>query len=239
MIARFIERKAIHISLLFSSKVKAVEVRPIISAEHGYGGSSLSLALGRAVFLTTALIIQLTVTPLAALANEAAGGAHGGGGIPTDLYWSVANFLLFVGLLVFFLRGKIVSLFASRLQTYNEAIQRAQIAKQEAEKKRQVIADRLAKMESGSTETLKTAKLEAEELKARLVGEANTQATRLESDAQQTIRIELESAKLKLRQGLLDQSVGLSSKLLSEKIAEADQRRLQTEFVKKIEVVQP
>ena len=129
--------------------------------------------------------------------------------------------------------------FSRRGTNYRDAIKRAKAAKAEAETKRREIQERLTKLESTRDQSIEQARAEAAALRAQIIEEAKTLAAKLKTDAEQTAAVELERAKVALRRELLDQSVLLATKLLSDKdkLQEQDQKRLQSEFVEKIQVV--
>ncbi len=181
------------------------------------------------------LVLLLTL-PLALTALAAAGGEHHDG-IPTVLWLQVVNFGLYVALLFYLLRKPVRSFFEGRVENYNSALKRAEAQKHEAESKRREIQERLTKLESTSAQSIAEARAEAEALRQRVLVEARELSEKLRAEAQRTAQIELERAKFALRQEMLSQSVQLATKILADKIQEQDQKRLQTEFVEKIQVV--
>ncbi|HRK06342.1 MAG TPA: ATP synthase F0 subunit B [Pseudobdellovibrionaceae bacterium] len=181
------------------------------------------------------LVILLSL-PLALTAFAAGSGDHHGG-IPTVLWLQVVNFVLYVGLLVYLLRKPVRSFFEGRVENYNSALKRAEAQKREAETKRREIQERLTRLESTSAQSIAEARAEAEALRQRVLVEAKELSEKLRAEAQRTAQIELERAKFALRQEMLSQSVQLASKILADKIQEPDQKRLQSEFVEKIQVV--
>jgi F-type H+-transporting ATPase subunit b len=181
------------------------------------------------------LVILLSL-PLALTAFAAGSGDHGGG-VPTVLWLQVVNFVLYVGLLVYLLRKPVRSFFEGRVENYNSALKRAEAQKREAETKRREIQERLTRLESTSAQSIAEARAEAEALRQRVLAEAKELSEKLRAEAQRTAQIELERAKFALRQEMLSQSVQLASKILADKIQEPDQKRLQSEFVEKIQVV--
>lgn len=181
-------------------------------------------------------LVILISLPMALTAFAGGAGDHHGG-IPTVLWLQVVNFVLYVGLLVYLLRKPVRSFFEGRVENYNSALKRAEAQKREAETKRREIQERLTRLESTSAQSIAEAKAEAEALRQRVLVEAKELSEKLRAEAQRTAQIELERAKFALRQEMLSQSVQLASKILADKIQEPDQKRLQSEFVEKIQVV--
>ena len=184
------------------------------------------------------LSLPLTLVPVFAFGSE--GGGHGGGhdGIPADFYWSLLNFTLYALLLFFLLRGKVVAAFQERSAAFFAAANKAKAAKDEAEAQRRAIADRIRTLEATAEDSMKRARQEAEGIKQRTLADADLVAQNLEKEAQRTIGIELEKARAQLKAEILDQSIQVSRKLLTDKMAANDQQRLQSEFLQKIEVGQ-
>jgi len=181
------------------------------------------------------VLVTLLLADLA-VAEEAGEAAHHAVEIPTSLTFQFINFVLYAALLVWFLRKPVKNYFADRESAFNQALVKAKHAKEEAEKNKREVADRLAKLQSSADQSVREAKADAETLKAKIIAEAQDMAKRMREEAQRSATMEIERAKNELREDLLNQSVALSKKILSEKMAEPDQKRLQTEFVDKIGV---
>lgn len=181
--------------------------------------------------------VLLILTLGAAQVAVAAGAAHGEAGIPASVMWQAINFALFVGLLWFLLRKKVPAYFAERAANFNLALAKAEKARQEAEEQKRVIEARLQALQSSADQSVAQAKLDAEELRQKIVREAQEISVRIIEDARHTAEIELQRAKSELREEVLSQAMVAAKKILSEKIADTDQKRLQSEFVEKIQVV--
>lgn len=154
-----------------------------------------------------------------------------------NIFVQAFNLFLLVALLTYLLRKTVKQHFAQRAQEYKELVDRAENARQEAEKTNRNIKDKLAKLEAGAKENVTRAGQEAENLRARLLKEAKTLGQKLAQDAQRTAVIELEKAKAELRNELLEQALHSSSENLKRSLGTTDQKKLQNEFVEKIELV--
>ncbi len=183
--------------------------------------------------MTKSILLALAILAAPMVVFAAGGEAHGEG-IPTVLWFQVINFAIFVGLLFYFLRKPIRNAFSTREQSYNQAVMRGETARKEAERKKQEIQERLAKLESTSAASIESARAESAALMQQIQKEAQELAQRLRNEASLSAGLEIERAKHELREELLTQAVALSKKVLEEKMAEPDQKRLQTEFVDKI-----
>lgn len=186
------------------------------------------------LYLSTAVLCSALVPTLALAASAGSEGHHG---IPESLTYSAINFGLYVVLLFFLLRKPVRNYFKSRKESFSQALIKAEAARNEAEARKKEINDRLQRLESSSDESIAQARAEAAALRARILQDAEAVSRNLRAEAQRTAQVEIERAKNELREELLSQAVALSRKMLVDKMAEPDQKRLQTEFVDKIQVV--
>ena len=176
-------------------------------------------------------------------AHHASAAAHEAGHhAPVVIPWmnigvQVFNLVLLFSLLIYLLRKGVKAHFAHRATDYQQLVQRAQTAKDEAERGRQEIQNRLNKLESGAEEGLAQARRDAAELKLKLQAEAKELSVKLEADAKRTTQVELEKAKDELRRELLESALQASSNTLRTSLSSGEQKRLQDAFAKKIQVV--
>lgn len=193
-----------------------------------------SMSLGQALIALSVLAL-----PLITLAQEASehAGTHEGsheGGLPTVVYLQAINFVMYAGLIVYFARKPIREYFSGRREKFNAALNKAAEAKAQAEAQKRQVQTKIDELTRTSQAELARAKSEAAELQTRILKEAEEISAHLKSEANRSATYEIERAKNELRESMLTQAVAFSSKLLKEKIAEGDQKRLQTEFVDKI-----
>lgn len=183
------------------------------------------------------IAIAVLALPLITLAQEheaAHEGAHEASGLPTVVYLQAINFVMYAGLLVYFMRKPVREYFSGRKEKFNAALNKAAAAKQEAEAQKRDVQTRIEELTRTSQAELARAKSEASDLQARILKEAQDISAHLKNEANRTASFEIDRAKNELRENMLSEAVAFSSKLLKEKIAEGDQKRLQTEFVDKI-----
>lgn len=158
--------------------------------------------------------------------------------IPWDnIFVQAFNFVFLFGVLAFFLRKPLKAHFAQRAQTYQELVDRAEAARKEAEQTHHAIKERLTKLESSAEQSVERARSEAAELRSRMLQEAKMLAQKLEQEAQRTAMHELEKAKAELRKELLQKALANSEETLKKSLGTNEQKKLQNEFVQKIEVV--
>ncbi len=159
------------------------------------------------------------------------------GGLPTVVILQFVNFFLYVGLVVYFARKPIVEYFKNRRAKFDVALKRADAARAEATAKRAETQTRLAKLESSRDESIQQARKDAVALRAQIVEEARSLSAKLQQDAQKTAELEVDRAKAMLREDLVNQSVAMAQRILSDrtKVQDQDQKRLQDEFVEKVD----
>lgn len=184
----------------------------------------------------------ITIFGITLLSQLALGEEHPHGGeegIPWHLITSQAvNFGLLVGILFFVGRKAVVQHFAERKKTYLELVEKADSAQREAEKTKQHISERLQALESSTKQSLVQAQSEAKELEQRILTEAKEIAAKLQDEAQRNAQQTLDRARLDLREEMLATALKAAKQALEEKVGGADQKKLQSEFVEKIQVVQ-
>lgn len=171
----------------------------------------------------------------------ASDGAHGGE--PHGIPWmSIAaqcfNLGILLAALIFALRKTATKYFAERRSVYTDLVSRADRAREEAERNRAQIAARLNDLEKTSRQSLDQVAAEAYELKERLITEAKALALKMKAEAERAVQVEVEKARHQLRDEMLNLSVEAARQALKEQIGGPEQKKLQKEFVDKIQVVQ-
>ncbi len=180
----------------------------------------------------------ITLAAILFVSNNAFAAAGGDHGVPwAFIGHQTFNFVAVCVILYFLLRNKIKGHFAERQKNFSDLITKAERAKQAADESRKEIADRLNKLQASADEDLKKARQEAEAMKQKIVQEAKQMAAQLEAEAHKNVSIELERAKLILRQDLLKAALEETKNTLQSKLSGNEQKRLKDEFVEKIQVV--
>lgn len=182
------------------------------------------------------VLIGFSATALASGGGHAA--AEGDHGIPWhSIFVQAANLGGLLLLLGFILRKTVASFFSERRQVYLDLVQKADSAKLEAEQNRREIASRIENLAATTEQSLRQASAEAGELRNRILMEAKELSEKLKKDTDRSVEVELEKAKFELRKSMLEMAVDAARKTLQEKVGGAEQKRLQDEFVDKIQVV--
>jgi F-type H+-transporting ATPase subunit b len=172
-----------------------------------------------------------------------ASGDQGGHGSPIEVprvvLYQLINVVVLFAALVYFLKGTVVKFYADRKANYLAAAQRSQTAREEAEKQFIDIKHKLSQLESSEDESLSRAKAEATDMRRSLIKEAQEAAARIKNEAEQTAKIEIQKAQTHLREQLLKDSLAAARAILSKDIGSADHQKLQSEFVNKVQAVNP
>ncbi len=181
------------------------------------------------------LFTLIVFLPIYAIAAPAGGDPHA---VPwTTIGVQAFNFLLLFSLLFYVLKGIVVSHFKERKRSYIDLVGRAEAAKKEAEANHKEISARLAELETSAKENAMRAQKEADQLKSNLLKEADEVSQKLREEAKKTAEIEIQKAKNEIQAYALSQAIEAAKNKLSSEASQDDQNRLQTEFIKKIQLV--
>jgi F-type H+-transporting ATPase subunit b len=179
----------------------------------------------------TIILITLLISTLAM--------AAGGEGVPVKLVWhQTFNVVLMMGALVWFLKKPLGEHFKQRRELFSAAAAKADEARALAEKERVEIQTRLNKLESTSSESITRARAEAVDYKNSLIKEAQEIATRIKSDAEAAARLEVQKARVAIRDEIVRESLKMTRSSLVAQVSPEDHERLQSRFVEQLQVVQ-
>lgn len=149
----------------------------------------------------------------------------------------VLNFLLFVGVLVFFLRPKVIAFFRMRAESFVAAKKRADELKKNAAENKKIMEEKLRDLENSRQATISNARNEAERLRQQIVREAEEMVVKIKDEAERSVQNEMQRARQELRTTLLTEAIDAAKKQVAKNLSDLDQRRLQGEFVEKIQAV--
>ncbi len=149
----------------------------------------------------------------------------------TELGWPLVNFLLFVGLLVWQLRGPIREFFRARTERLRDELAAGERARKEAEALRAQLAKDLADLPATrdrlKADVLATAGRERDQM----IAQGKETAERIRNDAKLLAAQELATARRALRQELVDDVVREGARLVQGALGSQDQERFVREFV--------
>jgi F0F1-type ATP synthase membrane subunit b/b' len=181
----------------------------------------------------------ITIILLAAslgLANEHAATE---GMFPTVFWTQVINFVPFVFILCalnwYFEISK--KYFIHKKEQFLTQQKLADEALRIAKGKRDDVQARLTKLINTTGQSIKSTHQEGEMYKAKLVNDAEAVHNRLTTELRLTQTAEVKNAVAALKDKLVNDAIGEARSLIKTQVAESDLKRLQKEFVEKIQVV--
>ncbi len=172
--------------------------------------------------------------PLALLAEE--GAEHAGKvlGIPGWI-WQLANLVLFLGVLVYFVARPLTEAFRKRQLEVGERLKEARERRADAARFEAEIHDRMMRLEREIVEIRAEGAAEGESEKRALLARADQEAERVRREAQAEIERRLTFAKEELRRTAGDLVAAAARERVSREITEEDRRRLLEDSVEQME----
>jgi F-type H+-transporting ATPase subunit b len=185
----------------------------------------------------------LMLISTAALAAEQASEhaiEHHETGIPTaTIFWQAFNLFFVILIVIYATRKSLPEFYRQRQAGYVASAKKAEQAQFEAEKHLLDIKHKLEHLNTSYDESVARAHAEAADLRKQLIADAQEQARRVRTEAEITVKVEMQKAQRDLREHFVKDSISMARKVLSQDIASADHQKLQTEFTKNIEAVSP
>lgn len=168
----------------------------------------------------------------------ASSGEHHEDGVPRVVFYQAINVFIIFGSIVYFGRTKIVAFFNSRKNQFLQAQEKAQLSLRKAELEYTEVKSSLDKLKLTRAESISKAKTDANDMRTQMIQEAHSLVTKIKAEAQVTAKLELERAKSQLKEQIIKEAFELSKRDLSSKATFDDQRKLQEDFISKVQVVQ-
>ncbi|MBE7415507.1 MAG: ATP synthase F0 subunit B [Deltaproteobacteria bacterium] len=152
--------------------------------------------------------------------------AAGGGDNGSGMVWKVANFIV-LAIGVYLVWTKVVNkLLDKRSSEIKTAIEEAQAAKDEAERKAAEYRAKLGLLDARIAEIHNELRAEGESERERIIAEAGKSAERLKEQAKAAAEQEIKKAKIEIREEAARAAVGLAEEILKKEFTPADQDRL-------------
>ena len=148
-----------------------------------------------------------------------------------DLLWPTLNFIIFVAVLIRFLRAPAVEYFRSRTARLREALQAGARARAEAEAMRATLARDVANLPALRAQLLADLRATAERECEGLLERGRSAAERIRTDARLLADHEFAVARSALRADVIDEAVLQATALVRQAIRPEDQERFVREFV--------
>jgi F-type H+-transporting ATPase subunit b len=183
------------------------------------------------------LAVLAFALPAVAAASEGAVHEHGA---PTPeqlklLAFTIANFAIFVYLMVRFARTPLRDFLSGRRREVVAAMAEAARLKEEAERLKREYEAKSAQLEKARAELIAEVKAIAEADRDRALAEAKDAAERMRRDADRTARSDLERAKEELRAEAARLAQELAAEEVRRRLTEQDKQRLLSEFLARVQ----
>ncbi|HUP62328.1 MAG TPA: hypothetical protein VNA69_18125 [Thermoanaerobaculia bacterium] len=154
-------------------------------------------------------------------------------GIPSWIL-KLANMLLFIGALVYFIRKPIATAMANRSEAIRRAAEEAKERRVKADQMAAGIQARLAAIETEVKAIHERAVAEGERQKRELISAAEAEAQKILQTARNEVDNRLKHARHELTEFAGQLAAQRAEQILSEKITEDDQKRLFQESLKQV-----
>jgi ATP synthase F0 subunit b len=171
--------------------------------------------------------------PLQSLAQE--GAEHAGKvlGIPEWL-WQLANMVLFLGVLVYFIARPLAEAFRKRQVDVEERLKLARERRAEAARFEAEIHERMTRLEREVAQIGARGAADGEAERQALLDRASQESQRILQGSQEEIQRRLAAAKTQLRATASDLAASAATAILSREITGEDRRRLLTDSVSRL-----
>ena len=160
-----------------------------------------------------------------------------GGGGPTlsvDGFYAI-DFLVYVGILVFLLKKPTQAFLQSRRANLTKDIEEARKMREEAQARLKEYDARLGSLEEEIQGILDDARAAGEKERQRIMVEASKAAERMRLDAQERLAQETRKLQLELKQRMVDMSVDIAERIISEQISDTHRRNMVGDYIADLE----
>ncbi|MBS0014557.1 MAG: ATP synthase F0 subunit B [Desulfobacterales bacterium] len=161
-------------------------------------------------------------------------GDHGGTGwVATDTY-RVLNFIALALILFFVLKKPVKQFLGDRVRVIREQLDDLETQKQETEKKLAEYNDRLSALSQEAEQIIDQYRQQGENLKEKILQEAQSAAGKLEQQARRNIEMEFAQAKLQLETEVFEKAIEKAEEKLKQVTTPEDQEKLVQEYLNKV-----
>ncbi|MBN1831138.1 MAG: ATP synthase F0 subunit B [Deltaproteobacteria bacterium] len=168
-------------------------------------------------------------------------GAHGEGHIADrtadliDLLSRFVNFtILLVVLVVVVKKFRVKDMLTARIDEIRQRLDDLKKEKEETESKYQEAERKLREFESEKQDIIEQYRKEGEAERDRIIAEAQKRSSQILKQAELTIQQEMQSAKKRMREGVVELAAQRAGEIMAKEMTEKDQDRLVNEFIKKV-----
>lgn len=155
--------------------------------------------------------------------------------IPANVYFSIINFVLFVGLMVFVLRKPAAAYLQARRAAFEAMLKDAQQARIDAEKKLANYETRMAHVEMEMAALKRLAQEDGERDRVEIVAQAKSYAAKMANDTERMIAQELRRSKELLKGTTIDLAIVIAERMLREQMTPAEHARLMKNYIQQLD----
>ena len=194
----------------------------------------LEKAKGKSLLMAACtLVISVAFCGLA-FASGGEGGEHGGS--VTDLLYRILNFVLMVIVLVVVIRKTTIkAFFSNRKEEIRQKLESLKKEKETAESRCSELENKLREFEVQKKEILDQFRADGAAEKEKIIKEAEERAAQILAQTDLTIEREIEGARNRLRQDVVEMAAKRAEDIISGQIQDSDQDHLVSEFIERVE----
>lgn len=152
-----------------------------------------------------------------------------------DLLSRFVNFTVLVIVLVVVVKKfRVKDMLTARIDEIRQRLDDLKREKEETESKYQEAERKLREFEGEKKDIIEQFKKEGEAESEKIVAEAQQRSAQILKQAELTIQQEMQSAKKKLREGVVELAAQRAGEIMAKEMTDKDQDRLVNEFIKKV-----
>lgn len=149
-------------------------------------------------------------------------------------YYSVFNFVVFVGVLFVALRKPVREFFAARADLLAQRVRQAGQAEEEAKVRLDEIRARMTRLETDVAAMRRQAEQDGEIERLAIVQRAESFSQKIARDTERMIAQELSRSEDALKRTSVDMAILMAERILREQMSPEDQGRVASRFVERI-----
>lgn len=180
------------------------------------------------------IILIMTFLPIMVLAEEEGGFFERIWALPA-IFWQILNIVLVIILFYYILKDKAPQFFKGRSRDIEKAWMEAVRDKEEAEKRLADVEERMSHLNKEMKSIEETSRMEAEQMKAKMVENAKREREILLKEGQRELERRLKEAKAEITAHAAHISEGLAREMLSKMVTKEDEEHLFDQALRSIE----
>lgn len=153
---------------------------------------------------------------------------------PGLILWTAITFFVLLLLLRKFAWKPLLNALHSREEKISNSIERAERAKEEAERLLEENKENLQRADEQAQQVIKEGRAAAERIKNEILEKANASSRRMIEQAKDEIQREKEAALKELRREVVDLAIQAASKILGEELDERHHRKVVEGFLREL-----